>query len=113
MTFGLKNVRVTFQRMVNKVFKELIRHTMEVYVNDILMKSLQCIDHVQHLSEAFDRLRKYKVRLNLENCTFDVASEKFLGYLVTQLGIEANLDQIFVILDMSPRLVSRKCWTDV
>ena len=49
---------------------------------------------MQHLSEAFDRLRKYKVKLNPEKCTFGVASEKFLGYLVTQRGIEANPDQI-------------------
>ena len=56
----------------------------------MLVKSLQCLDHVQHLSEAFDHLRKYKVRLNPEKCTFDVASEKFLGYVVTQWGIELN-----------------------
>jgi len=56
---------------------------MEVYVDDMLMKSLQCTDHVQHLSEAFDYLQKYRVRLNPENYTFGVASAKFLGYLVT------------------------------
>jgi len=78
--------------MVNKVIKKLIRHTIEVYVDDMLVKRLQCADHVQHLSEVFDRLRKYEVRLNPEKCTFGVASRKFLGYLVTQRGIEANPD---------------------
>ena len=56
MPFGLKNVTATFQRMVNKVFEELIGYTMEVYVKDMLVKSLQCADLVQHLSEAFNRL---------------------------------------------------------
>ena len=94
MSFGLKNAEATFQRMVNKVFKELIRHTMEVYVDDMLVKSLRCTDHVQHLSEAFDGLQKYKV--------FDAPSVwnlgKFLGYLVIQRGMEANPDLISAIL---------------
>ena len=100
MPFGLKNVGETFQRMVNKIFEEQMRRTMEVYVNDMLVKSLLCADYMQHLSEAFNHLRKYKVRLNPEKCTFEVASEKFLGYLITQWGIEVNPDQIFAILSM-------------
>jgi len=56
---------------------------MEVYVDDMLVKSLERSDHVQHLEEAFALLRKYNVKLNLEKCTFGVASGKFLGYLVT------------------------------
>jgi len=79
---------------------------MEVYVDDMLVKSLQCADHVQHLSEAFDHLRKYRAMLNREKCTFGVASEKFLSYVATQQGIEANPDQISVILCMkSPTCV--------
>jgi len=64
------------------------------------------MDHLQHLDEAFNLLRKYKVKLNSEKCTFRVSSGKFLGYLVTQWGIEANPDQIFTILNMkSPTYV--------
>ena len=100
MPFRLKNTGATFQWMVNKVFKELIGHTIEVCVDDILMKSLWSSDHVQHLSEMFDRLRKYKVKLNLEKYIFGVASGKFLIYLVTPQGIEANPDQISAILGM-------------
>ena len=69
--------------MVNKVSKDLIGNTMEVYVNDMLVKSVHRIDHLQHLDKAFDLLRQYKVKFNPEKCTFGVASEKFLGYLVT------------------------------
>ena len=92
--------------MVDQVFKDLIGHTMEVYVDDMLVKSVQRSDHLRHLNEAFDLLRKYQVKLNPEKCTFEVASGKFLGYLVTQRGIEANSDQISVILNMkSPMCV--------
>ena len=79
--------------MVNKVFKDLIGSTMEVYVKDMLVKSMQRTDHLQHLDKKFDLLRQYKGKLNPEKCTFGVASWKFLGYLVTQRGIEADPDQ--------------------
>ena len=65
-----------------------------------MTQSICCVDHSQHLREAFDRLRKYEVRLNLEKCTFGVAFGKFLEYLVIQWGIEANPDQISAILSM-------------
>jgi len=63
---------------------------MEVYADDMLMKSLQRSDHVQHLDEAFALFREYNVKLNPDKCTFGVASGKFYGYLVTQWGIEAD-----------------------
>ena len=100
MLFGLKNAGITFQRMVNKIFKDFIGDTMEVYVDDMLVKSVQCTEHLQHLDKVFNLLRQYKVKLNLEKCTFGVASRKFLGYLVTQWGIEAVPDQISAILNM-------------
>jgi len=83
MPFGLKNAGPTFQRMVNRIFKDLIGHTIEVYINDILVKSLRRTNHVQNLSEAIDLLQEYKVKLKLEKYTFGVASGKFLRYLVT------------------------------
>ena len=64
--------------MVDKVFKNLIRRTMEVYVNDMLVKSVFCTDHLQYFGKAFDLLRKCKVKVNLEKCTFGVTSGKFL-----------------------------------
>jgi len=81
---------------------------MKVYVDDMLVKSSQRSDHLRHLSEAFNLLRKYKVKLNLEKCMFGVASGKLLGYLVTQQGIEANPNQIYAILNMkSPAYVKK------
>jgi len=78
MPFGLKNIVAIFQRMVDIVFKYLIGHTMDMYVDDMLMKSVRCSDHLCHLSEASDLLQKYQVKLNLEQYTFVVASGKFL-----------------------------------
>jgi len=86
--------------MVDKVFKDLIGRTMEVYVDDMLVKSVVRTNYLQHLGKAFDLLRKYKVKLNPEKFTFIVAFGKFLGYLVTQRGIEADHDQISTILSM-------------
>jgi len=81
---------------------------MEVYVDDILVKSLKCSDHVQYLEEVFTLLRKYNMKLNLEKSTFRVASRRFLGYLVTQRRIEANSIKISAILEMKTLLTSRK-----
>jgi len=67
MPFVLKNVGATFQHMVDKFFKDLIGSIMKVYIDDMLVKSVLHADHLQHLGEAFDLLRKYKVKLNPEN----------------------------------------------
>jgi len=63
--------------MVNEVFKELIGNTIEVYVDDMLVKSLDRTDHVKHLEQAFALLRKFNVKLNPKKCNFGVASDNF------------------------------------
>ncbi|CAA0840352.1 Uncharacterized mitochondrial protein AtMg00860, partial [Striga hermonthica] len=102
MTFGLKNAGATYQRLVNKMFARLIGHTMEVYVDDMLVKSEQASDHIAHLFEVFDILREYSMVLNPKKCTFGVGSGKFLGYMVSQRGIEANPAKIQAILGLAP-----------
>ena len=82
MSFGLKNTSATYQRLVNKVFANLIRKTMEVYVDDMLVKSLQKEYHVTNLWEMFTLLRKYNMKLNLANYAFGVGSGKFLAFMV-------------------------------
>jgi hypothetical protein len=66
------------------------------------MKSVRRADHTEDLKAAFDLMRKYNMRLNPEKCAFGVASGKFLGYMVTPRGIEANPDKVTAILDMEP-----------
>ncbi|KAL8114078.1 hypothetical protein AgCh_021094 [Apium graveolens] len=102
MAFGLKNAGATYQRLVNKIFKDLIGKTMEVYVDDMLVKSLVKTDHIAHLREAFEVLRYHKMMLNPTKCAFGVGSGKFLGLMVSKRGIEANPDKIKAILDMEP-----------
>ena len=100
MPFGLKNAGATYQRLVNMMFKKQIGVTMEVYVDDIRVKGKQRSDHIRNLAETFDILRTYKMKLNPAKCTFGVSSGRFLGYLVTQRGIEAHPKQIRAILEM-------------
>ncbi|XP_057481981.1 uncharacterized protein LOC130768891 [Actinidia eriantha] len=70
MPFGLKNTGTTYQRLVNKMFKEQIGKTMEVYIDDMLVKSLRAHNHVAHLEEAFDILRRHRMMLNPSKCIF-------------------------------------------
>ncbi|GFY95558.1 hypothetical protein Acr_10g0009430 [Actinidia rufa] len=83
------------------MFREQIGKTIKVYIDDMLIKSLQAANHIAHLEEAFGVLRKYRMMLNLSKCIFRISSRKFLEFLVTKQGIEANLDQIQALLTMS------------
>jgi hypothetical protein len=108
MPFGLKNAGATYQRLVNKMFEAQIGRNMEVYVDDMLVKSLTSCDHVTDMAEAFDTLRKYHMKLNPQKCAFGVDSGKFVGFMVSQRGIEANPDKVRAILEMpSPRTTNQ------
>jgi hypothetical protein len=102
MPFGLKNAGATYQRLVNKMLEKQMGRNVEVYVDDMLVKSVQALDHVSDLKEMFDTIRRYEMKLNPSKCTFGVSSEKFLGYLVSQRGIEANPENVRAILEMQP-----------
>ena len=100
MSFDLKNAGATYQHLVNMMFGEQIGKTIEVYVDDMLVKSKTTTDHVAHLSDTFAVLRKYQMKLNLQKCAFGVASGKFLGFMVNHRGIEANPEKIQALIDM-------------
>ena len=102
MPFGLKNAGATFQRLVNHMFRPQFGQNVEVYVDDMLVKSLDEEKHLDNLQEIFDMLRQYNMKLNPSKCTFGVLSGKFLGFMVSHRGIEANPDKIQVILDIKP-----------
>ncbi|XP_056864097.1 uncharacterized protein LOC130494630 [Raphanus sativus] len=101
MPFGLKNAGATYQRLVNRMFADQLGKTMEVYIDDMLVKSLRSNDHVDHLEECFSRLNSHNMKLNTAKCRFAVASGEFLGYLVTYRGIEANPKQIDALIGMA------------
>ena len=77
---------------------------MEVHIDDMLVKSTTAELHIAHLSEAFQILREYNMKLNPAKCAFGVATEKFLGFIANNRGIEANPDKIKVVLNMPPPL---------
>ena len=83
------------------MFKPLLGKTMEVYIDDMLVKSKQCSDHVTHLQEAFNLLRAYNMKLNPLKFAFGVSVGRFLGFMVTQIGIEENPAQLKAILNSS------------
>uniref|UniRef100_A0A2N9ETC4 Uncharacterized protein n=1 Tax=Fagus sylvatica TaxID=28930 RepID=A0A2N9ETC4_FAGSY len=104
MPFGLKNAGATYQRMVTKMFKDQIGKTMEIYIDDMVVKSRLSQDHLKDLTETFRVLRLHKLRLNASKCVFGVGSGKFLGFMVSHRGIEVNPDQIKVIQELkAPR----------
>ncbi|PKA63854.1 putative mitochondrial protein [Apostasia shenzhenica] len=104
MPFDLKNAGATYQRMIDRIFKNQRGRNLEAYVDDILVKSKTLTKHLGDLRETLDTLRRYNLKLNPAKCTFGTASGKILGYLVSVRGIEANPDKISAIQSMpSPK----------
>ena len=97
MHFGLKNARSTYQRMMTKMFEPQLGKNVEVYIDDMVVKSKLVFEHLADLTSIFEILKEHKLRLNASKCSFGVGSGKFLGYMVTHRRIEVNLDQIKVI----------------
>uniref|UniRef100_A0A2N9HSY3 RNase H type-1 domain-containing protein n=1 Tax=Fagus sylvatica TaxID=28930 RepID=A0A2N9HSY3_FAGSY len=102
MPFGLKNAGATYQRMITKMFSSQLGKTVEVYIDDMVVKSVRAEDHLEDLRAVFNTLRRHRLKLNASKCAFGVGSGKFLGFMVTQRGIEANPDQISAILELRP-----------
>ena len=94
MPFGLKNAEATYQRMTTRMFRDKIGCTVEVYIDDMVVKSKQEVRHVEDLQGVFEVFRQHKLRLNAEKCAFGVGVGKFLGYLITNRGIKVNIYQI-------------------
>ena len=102
MPFGLKNTGTRYQRLKNKMFANQIRRNVQVYVNDMLVKSRREEDHLKDLEETFGTLCSYNMKLNSSKYAFEVTTGKFLGFMVSQRGIEANLDKIKAIVEIAP-----------
>ena len=83
MPFRLKNTGATYQRLVNKMFSKQIHRNMEVYVDDMLVKSKEELTHLDDLKETFATLRQYQMKLNPSKCAFGVTFGKFLGFMVS------------------------------
>ena len=88
--------------MMTKMFEPQLGRSIEVYIDDMVVKSKAVSEHVGDLTNIFEILRRHKLRLNASKCSFGVGSRKFLGYMVTHRGIEVNLNQIKAINSLQP-----------
>ncbi|KAM1934701.1 hypothetical protein ACFX15_018857 [Malus domestica] len=82
MPFGLKNAGATYQRAMNAIFHDLIGHNMEVYIDDIVVKSKTEEQHLIDLRQALTRMRIHKLKMNPKKCAFGMKASNFLGFLV-------------------------------
>jgi hypothetical protein len=102
MTFGLKKVGATFQRTMNLIFHELLGNTVEVYIDDIVVKLAKFSSHIADLRRAFDKMCRYGLRMNPRKCDFGVSAGKFLGFIIHEHGIEIDPDRIKSIRNVGP-----------
>jgi hypothetical protein len=102
MPYGLRNALPTFVRAMSKTFGDLIRDRIEIYVDDIVVKTKRGSTLVEDLTLVFDKLWVTRTKLNPDKCVFGVFAGKLLGFLVSHQGIEANLEKIKAIEAMRP-----------
>jgi len=100
MPFGLKNAGATYQRLMDRVLAPMIGRNVQVYVDDMVVTSQVKDQHVVDLEELFTTIAKYRLKLNPEKCVFRVEAGKFLGFLLTERGIEANPEKCAAIIAM-------------
>ena len=100
MPFRLKNAGATYKRLMDKVFNHLMGKCVEVYVDDMVVKSPSHLQHAQDLSEVFFALQQYNLRLNPKKYVFGVDNGKFLGFMLTPRVIEANPEKCKAIIEM-------------
>ena len=108
MPFSLKNDGVTYQRAATTLLHELIHKEVEVYVDDMIVKSKDCEGHILALLKFFERIQFYKLWLNPKKCTFGVTVENLLGFMVSQRGIEVDPNKIKAIVEMKPPRIEKE-----
>ncbi|XP_074298915.1 uncharacterized protein LOC141629892 [Silene latifolia] len=97
---GYNQIKMHPQDQEKTAFMSERGKTIEVYIDDMVVKSKKAEMHMEHLADTFQTLREFKMKLNPSKCSFGVSSGKFLGYMVTQRGIEASKEQIKAILQL-------------
>ncbi|GJX59444.1 reverse transcriptase domain-containing protein [Tanacetum coccineum] len=109
MPFGLKNARATYQRLVDKAFQKQISRNLEVYVDDLVIKSRTKQEVIKDLEKTFKTLREINIKLNPIKCAFGMREGTFLGYKVNADGLRVCPDKVEAVLN----LPSPKCLKDV
>jgi hypothetical protein len=100
MSFGLKNADATYQQAIQACFKRQLNKNIEAYVDDMVVKTRNSSTLIDDLEETFASLREYRWKLNPNKCVFGVPWGKLLGFIISQRGIEANLEKISTITSM-------------
>ena len=100
--FSLKNAGVTYQRMATTLLHDMIHKEIEVYIDDMMVKSPTREGHFGALDKFLARAERYNLRLNPKKCVFGVTSGKLLGHIISQKGIEVDPDKVRAIREMSP-----------
>ncbi|GJU55218.1 reverse transcriptase domain-containing protein [Tanacetum coccineum] len=104
--FGLKNADATYERLVDKAFDNQVGRNIEVYVDDLVIKSHTEAEMLRDIDETFRTLRKINIKLNPKKCTFEAVEGMFLGYMISLKGIKPCLDKTDVVLQLpSPRTI--------
>ena len=98
--FGLKNASATYMRAMTSIFHDMIHKEIEVYVDNVIIKSCESSDHLTHLKKFFDRLHRYNLKLNPAKCSFGVLAGKLLGFIVSKRGIELDPSKIKAIEEL-------------
>nr|ABB47187.2 retrotransposon protein, putative, unclassified [Oryza sativa Japonica Group] len=102
MTFGLKSAGATYQRAMNYIYHDLIGWLVEVYIDDVVVKSKEVEDHIADLRKVFERTKKYGLKMNPTKCAFGVSAGQFLGFLVHERGIEVTQRSVNAIKKIQP-----------
>ena len=108
MPFVHKNVGATYQRMATALLHDMMHNEVEVYVDDMIVKSKEREGYTVNLRKFFERIKEYRLRLNPQKCTFRVIERKILGFLVSERGIEVDPSKIKAILEMPPPKSEKK-----
>jgi hypothetical protein len=102
MTFWLKNAGATYQRAINYVFHELIGKIVEIYIDDVVIKSLNHDSHLEHVKRTLECTRKHGLKMNPNKCAFGVSAGEFLGFLLHERGIEVGKKSMKAIDEVVP-----------
>jgi hypothetical protein len=97
MTFGLKNAGATYQRAMNYIFHELIGKIVEIYIDDVVVKSTSYKEHSADLRRTLECTRKHGLKMNPNKCAFGISAGQFLGFLIHERGIEVGQKSISAI----------------
>jgi hypothetical protein len=108
MTFGLKNAGTTYQRAMNYIFHDLIGKLVEIYIDNVVVKSASVEGHLGDVRQVLERTRRFGLKMNPKKCAFGVSAGQFLGFLVHERGIEIGLKSQEAVKTMVPPPTKKK-----